>query len=293
MLLSFPLSLKAIINGRLTNPTKHPEIRRIISKYKGKTISCTGTMITARVMLTAAHCISVKDLNKKLHRGVHKFYFDDSYQLIDTDSNIKAELAFISDNYFHIDAAIVIFPKTISYKYLKINFNSKFQRRHTPVTLIGYGLTDITDPKSNSDHLLYKGKNYIDSYYGRNYVNVLIGNFSSYGKNNRAMAAPGDSGGPLLNIFGEIIGIVSLIQLNRQKTKIIHSIYKTISSIPMMRFLNKTIRYSDLIPKIKCRCAGRKRNIYMNIFDGIYNRSNKPCRVLKRMYGLKNCYQID
>lgn len=200
-----------IINGRLVtteDKISKDAVLLVISKPSGKT-SCTGTPITDRIILTAAHCVSgasqsgitaVFHTSSKCSDGYtrEKSITSVNY-IIHTDFNQTPQSK--------SDLALVRLAKNIPGDYpiaMLYDGKSKFSSEY--VELLGYGITD----EKNRDALKLRttDKNIQNDLYFKNQL-ILINQ-----KNETGGFCRGDSGAPIYAKVGNVKKIIGVNSFN-------------------------------------------------------------------------------
>jgi len=163
---------------------------------------CTGSFINKTTMLTAAHCLGrdSPDQNSLTVDGTEptsKHYLQEAFPR-----------PWLSKG---LDLAILKFPAEVSERlgitsFLKIAESEISEGDE--ITMIGFGMTDHYDQYSNSEARKYSGVNNVSKV--EDWKIVVIGATRSDWRKNDASIEKGDSGGPLLNADGDIVGVASM-----------------------------------------------------------------------------------
>ena len=207
------ISQVQVTNGILTKNGEFPEVLMLISE----TGRCTGTFVNDHQMLTAAHC--VQDA-KELSVGEPRL----GSPLFGIRTIAKAESWVIHPNFLQqldstYDLALVNFPKgTSPGKFAKISSQGAALAEN--VLIVGYG-NSVIDRQLNQGQLSEFGSGFkrqgVNKIEARDQGLLRFFGFLSEQEakkrnlkpGQRALSAEGDSGGPMFNARGEIIGISS------------------------------------------------------------------------------------
>ena len=165
--------------------------------------SCTGTFLSKRVLLTAAHCANGHDTSgvetqaRIYFKGkAAKLYITHPYKEWDKSPSAK------------IDLAIAVFKDDIAPSNIFAKVHLGKVKKDDQVTLAGFGVNDATDTSYASAGIKRYGYNVVSEVKtGEIVVRGVVSGQNADGKD--SATGIGDSGGPLYNDAGEIIGVTS------------------------------------------------------------------------------------
>lgn len=183
-----------IINGTACSENNSPVVEIILTLPDGREGTCTGNMITATDVLTAAHC-----------------FFENPVRVVVSASgvNISAsrvishpDVSIDSSGYVYNDAAIIKLSAPAGLPTLPI-VASRSPAVGEEIKIFGYGITEDQSLVNNTTGTLRSGEMLISDV-DENFVDA---DFDGDGSN----TCSGDSGGPALLELNGQIGIVGLL----------------------------------------------------------------------------------
>ena len=189
------LSNVKVTNGKLT--LDYPAVVQILQGGS----SCTATFIRSDVLMTAAHCID-----------------RDGAPVVVPSLKIASSVFVVHPDYpanFDKDVALVFFDRDVATVTMQLKYD--LPEKGDPVTLVGFGNNRYIQGLKSAGATGVKrtGTNNVVEINNRG-ISLLgtpaafpAGELTPTGKD--SAGAPGDSGGPLLNAAGEILGIASYV----------------------------------------------------------------------------------
>ena len=209
-----------VSNGKDLPESEYPAVVMLYDKVKKGV--CTGTFIDAETVITAAHCtMGGKVVNKSTGE------VEGSIAIIEMGDKAKKETKVIAesvavyrnpvwDDEFKktqvnkYDLAILKFPKGTAKATRGLSPNGAV--RGDNITIIGYGLNFVPErnkkPETESIGTKRLGMNTV-ALIRDGFINFSGQVKTTTGDGTNANAAPGDSGGPMFNEEGELVGITS------------------------------------------------------------------------------------
>jgi len=137
----------AIINGRVVTEQDwfaHAVVGILVVDSKGKTWECTGTMLTHRMVLTAAHCVS----DRKSASVVFDFNVDGTRKVAATKFFIHPDYAKAKNGLSTADLALIALPPH-DYPTTPVSLDSDLNfTKGQQFTIAGYGNSDTRSRRS-------------------------------------------------------------------------------------------------------------------------------------------------
>lgn len=191
-----------ITNGKILGDDEYPAVVPLYKSFSGtenQTFSCTGTFVTSKIVLTAAHCVKgLADENGLLKGPLSDFVFDKKAV------KVLRNPAYKTDDYNpENDLGLVMFEEDMTTHAMKIR--EAEAKARDAVAIVGFGRHDTSNGEST-------GKKRI----GFNTIFVVEDGLIKFDGVERgedfsgkdAASAKGDSGGPMF-IDDEIVGVTS------------------------------------------------------------------------------------
>ena len=191
-----------VVNGRPLSETEHPSVVRVsIDLGKGTTATCTSSIISDSVMITASHCLTIDNglpaasatavlsEGKKIEGGV--IHLHPEYN----DKTVANDIAFVK------------FPEGTFKDFKPLVLSKKIPQKGDAIKIIGFGKNDHFDGSSGGTKRI--GYSTVESVNDAVNFRGLARPSDQSGKD--AINSQGDSGGPMIDADDEIIGISSTV----------------------------------------------------------------------------------
>ena len=204
---------------------------------------CTGTFINATTVITAAHCALSEKSGSQTPSATGGF----SLFQAPTESSTKAVIPSDDARYHNVnsylasarDISIVTFTASASQALNITSFaqiSDTAPAKDSDVSMVGYGMAELGDHSSVGK--LRIGTNKIVSI--SNGIIRLIGTNHMESKPGMGASAPGDSGGPLFDENGDIVGLTSTHTENHSDRHI--STYVDLTSSIAKNFVQSQVK---------------------------------------------------
>lgn len=211
-----------IVGGEAVQANEYPSVVKLtVESATSQTPPkfCTGVIISHRTVLAAAHCI------KRRSPGANGGNFH--FVAVEAGATraqlaVKSALAItykeplgvstIPENHVSLDLAVLDFG---DHAFNLTSYPKIISRPPVPgenLTLVGFGATSLTE-QTTTPGALNKGKNILRGYDPADGYFMVSGRINEQGFPDGALAAPGDSGGPVFNSHGELMGIGSALDI--------------------------------------------------------------------------------
>jgi hypothetical protein len=211
-----------IVGGEATGANEYPSVVRLTVQEATPTSPeqiCTGVIISHRTVLAASHCI--KKLTTTSPNGSYHFIAVEA-GATRTKTAINSAFAVtykeplgvknIPENHVALDLAVLDFGANA----FQLSSYPKIATRPPQVgenlTLVGFGATSFKEGEGTTGNL-NKGQNTLKFYDQEDGYIMLSSRLDAQGIPEGALAAPGDSGGPLFDSQGNLMGIGSALNL--------------------------------------------------------------------------------
>ena len=212
-------SAPKIVGGKKAKPNQFPSVVKMVVQPENdeeEARICTGVIVSPRTIAAAAHCI------KKRVKDSDETYYKISLEGVQ-QSILKADLAVtygaalaneeIPENHVPLDLALIDFKDAPFSLPSFPKIGSQRPSKEDSVTLVGYGVTEFDAQDRLTGELHYGENNIQDSDAAQG--TLLIKGTKNPGAQGfeGALAGPGDSGGPLFDGRGDIVGIGSALTI--------------------------------------------------------------------------------